>query len=289
MTKIKRIHYRKSIKELENFEIVDLQFFFSTRPRRLLEKDYRLDFWSVLYISEGSGKHYIDFRPYEYKSGSVIFIRKNQVHRFEINPNVKGYIIHINEPMMLSLNYFNDFKWDIIDSSYGSPVVNTVDGNNTTTRQLLELVYNEYKHFQEKDSSDFIKSLFESFILSVERDLTMSKNKVNIGDYSIFRQFRELVEDHYTERKSLAFYEKEIGVTKKTINLATRHMVDMSAKAFINERLYLEIKRYLSQGELMIYEIAEILGFDEPANMTKFFKRFENLSPKDFRANCIKS
>ena len=289
MTKIKRIHYRKSIKELENFEIVDLQFFFSTRPRRLLEKDYRLDFWSVLYISEGSGKHYIDFRPYEYKSGSVIFIRKNQVHRFEINSNVKGYIIHINEPMMLSLNYFNDFKWDIIDSSYGSPVVNTVDGNNTTTRQLLELVYNEYKHFQEKDSSDFIKSLFESFILSVERDLTMSKSKVNIGDYSIFRQFRELVEDHYTERKSLAFYEKEIGVTKKTINLATRHMVDMSAKAFINERLYLEIKRYLSQGELMIYEIAEILGFDEPANMTKFFKRFENLSPKDFRANCIKS
>ncbi len=75
-----------------------------------------------------------------------------------------------------------------------------------------------------------------------------------------------------------------MGISKKTINLATRAIVDMSAKEFVNSRLFLEIKRYLSQGELLNYEIAEILGFDEPANMTKFFKKYEGISPKEFRA-----
>lgn len=289
MDKIERIHYKKTNREIENFEIVDLQLFFSTRPKRLLEKDYRLDFWAVIYIIEGHGMHYIDFRPYQYEPNSVLFIRKNQVQHFEINTDVRGYIIHINEPMMVMLNYFNtDFIWEVVDSSYGSPVVNLPSDKGNITRVLIDMIYNEYVKFNDKGSDNFIKSLFESFILSIEKELGTQKNITNSADYTIFKEFRALVEENYKERKPLGFYAKSLGVSKKTINLATRNMVDMSAKEFINERLYLEIKRYLSQGELMIYEIAEMLGFDEPANMTKFFKRFENNSPKDFRAACLK-
>ncbi|WKY42931.1 AraC family transcriptional regulator [Eubacteriaceae bacterium ES2] len=289
MKQIERIQYQKSIKEMQNFEIVDLQLFFSTRPRRMLEKDYRLDFWSILYIIDGNGVHFIDFRPFKYQAGSVIFIRRNQVQHFEINSRVKGYIIHINEAMMLQLNDLNtDFLWDVVDTSYGSPVVQMESGKASTTRLLVDLIYNEYNQFSERDKSAFIKSLFESFILSIERELDSNKGQSNTTDYIVFKKFRKLVENHYTERMPLEFYEKKIGLSKKTINLATRRMVDMSAKEYINQRLHLEIKRYLSQGELMIYEIAELLGFDEPANMTKFFKRYEKITPKDFRKVCIK-
>jgi len=59
--------------------------------------------------------------------------------------------------------------------------------------------------------------------------------------------------------------------------------VDLSAKQFIIDRILLEIKRYLAQGELTINEISDLMGFDEPSNLTKFFKRYEGLSPKEFR------
>lgn len=281
---IERIDYNKKISEMSNFEIVDLQLFFSTRSHKMLKKDYRLNFWVIMYVIEGRGKHYIDFKPYEYESGSIIFIRKNQVHHFEVNHDVKGFMIHINEPFMLKLDYFNsDFLWDVINSGMGSPVISTDINESSNSRKLIEMLYGEYCRFVEKKDEDLIKCLFESFILTVRSGMQKPRKKLSSTEYSTFKKFSELVEEHYLEHLTLDHYERMMGVSKKTINLATRKTVDMSAKQFISERLCLEIKRYLSQGDLMIYEIADILGFDEPANMTKFFKRFENQSPKEFR------
>lgn len=283
---IERVDYDEKLSEISNFEIVDLSLFFSTRSHKMLMKDFRLNFWVIMYIIEGTGKHYIDFKPYEYGPGSVIFVRKNQVHHFDLPARVKGFVIHINEPLMLKMNYFNnDFLWEIIDRGAGSPVITTDVSEGSQSRKLIELLYSEYYRVTKNKNEDLIKSLFETLILSLRESEANPVSSVSSSDFNTFKRFRNLVEEHFSEHLTLEHYERMMGVSKKTINLATRRSVDMSAKQFISERICLEIKRYLSQGELMIYEIADILGFDEPANMTKFFKRFENISPKEFRDN----
>ena len=95
-----------------------------------------------------------------------------------------------------------------------------------------------------------------------------------------------MVEEHYAEHLVLDDYSDMMGVSKKTINKATRAIVDLSAKEFVNHRLFLEIKRHLSQGDLLIYEVSDLMGFDEPSNMTKFFKKYEGISPKQFQQNA---
>jgi hypothetical protein len=57
---VNRVEYINREKSLD-IEIVDIQLFFATRPLKTLNKDVRLDFWSVIYVIEGSGYHYIDF------------------------------------------------------------------------------------------------------------------------------------------------------------------------------------------------------------------------------------
>ena len=98
---IKRIEYKNTHKN-SDFEIIDLQLFYASRPHKMLQKDSRLNFYVLLYITEGSGIHTVDFIRYPYKKGDIIFIQKNQVHSYEINDEVKGYCIHINEPFFLS-------------------------------------------------------------------------------------------------------------------------------------------------------------------------------------------
>ncbi len=71
------------------------------------------------------------------------------------------------------------------------------------------------------------------------------------------------------------------------LNYATRSIVDLSAKQFIIDRIMLEIKRYLSQGELMNYEISDMLGFDEPANMTKFLKGMKGYRQRRLENNML--
>ncbi|MCT4584638.1 MAG: AraC family transcriptional regulator [Peptostreptococcaceae bacterium] len=286
MNNIKRINYKENKKnEMADFEIVDLKRFFQTRSKKLLERDHRLNFWVIIYIINGEGKHYIDFKSFEYKSGNIIFVRKNQIHHFLVNENVNGYVIHINEPFMLKLSdYNNDVFWEFIDRSYGYQIIKIDMNEESNNRKLIDMIYKEYLNFSESTDENFIRSLFESFILSIRQQLDRSKLFIKTSEYEIFAKYRFFVEKHFRQQLNLDSYSKMLGVSKKTINLASRSNADLSAKEFINQRLLLEIKRYLSQGELMIYEISDILGFSEPANMTKFFKRYEKISPKKFKA-----
>jgi len=128
-------------------------------------------------------------------------------------------------------------------------------------------------------------SLFQSFILSIEDEMIKVNSHVQTKDYDHFKHYRKLVEKHYTETRSVEDYAQMMHLSKKTINQATRNVVGLSAKQYIIDRVILEIKRYLSQGELMNYEIADLLGFDEAANMTKFFKHYVKMSPKEFKAS----
>ena len=54
---------------------------------------HRLRFYGLLFILEGTGCHHIDFKSYAYKRGSVIFLSKEQVHRFEYNDNREAYFL----------------------------------------------------------------------------------------------------------------------------------------------------------------------------------------------------
>lgn len=282
-TTINRIDYKNLAKKTD-FEIVDVQLFFATRSHKKLESDYRLNFWSIIYITEGSGVHYVDFEQYDYKKGSVIFIQMNQVQRFQVNPTVKGYILNIDEPFFYSVEGFGrDVFLEFVDRSFGSPLSFFDVSKNRTNRILIELIYQKYSKSAYDLNEKLIATLFQGLLLDL-RDQSPSENvALKSKDYENFKTYRRLVESHYAETRNVEDYANMMMVSSKTINQATRKVAALSAKQYIVNRIILEIKRYLSQGELMNYEISDMLGFGEPANMTKFFKRYEGVSPKDFK------
>ncbi|WP_240840434.1 AraC family transcriptional regulator [Acidaminobacter sp. JC074] len=286
MNTIDRVDYKT--KKTLDFEIVDLNLFFSTRPKRMLEKDFRLNFWAILYIAEGSGYHHVDFNSYAYKKGDLIFVQKNQVHRFQVNKDVKGYILHINEPFFYKVEGLSeDLFLEFVDSALGSPVICLETSSSQTHRILLDLLYKEYSKRIERMNVELIASLFQSFIVSIKGDIQVKEKVYSSKEYEHFKVFRDFVEKHYFETRNVEDYAHMMHLSKKNINQVTRKVVGMSAKEFIIKRVILEIKRYLSQGDLMNYEISEILGFYEAANMTKFFKHYEGMSPKAFKETLI--
>jgi len=284
MRKINRIDYKKSTQQSEHFEIVSLSNFFETRPKKLIESPYRLNFYTMMYILEGKGSHFIDFKEYHYKAGDVIILRKNQVHSYKVNKNVKGLVIHINEPFLYDLGPIDQETFTrVFDQASLSPIIKMDTSLTAPNRQLLEMIYQESNQ-TEVDSPNLLRSLFISFIHTLVREMDIKEHTYSKREFSLFNEYQHLVEKHYLNQYKLEFYEQQLGVSKKTINQVTRHVVDMSAKEFINQRVVLEIKRLLVSSELLIYEISDQLGFDEPANMTNFFKKYTDLSPREFRS-----
>lgn len=284
MDTIKRINFRKPKNQSFDFEIVDLQEFFKTRPTKNLSKPFRLNFYMILYITSGKGKHEIDFKVYDYKAGDVIFVAQNQVHRYFPDNQPKGYIILFTEDYLYTNSEMNihDFLDHFNMPSY-NPITEIDVSEEASNRILVDLLHKEYKSVDSTVKIQLLKSLFRSFMLTLRRFKKSNEQREKSGYHKRFMEFKNLVEIHYKEKKTVGEYANMMLVSQKTINQATRLAVDLSAKQFIINRILLEIKRYVGQGELTINEISDLMGFDEPSNLTKFFKRYEGVSPKEFK------
>lgn len=267
-------------------QFIDIELFFATRSHFALQKDYRLNFWCIIYVTEGCGVHFVDFKPYKYSKGDCLFVHKNQVHHFETNDQVKGYIFHINEPFFYRVQGFNgDIFLEFVDKALGSPLLTYDTSPHMTNRILVDLIYQEYNKINEHINVELIATLFQAFIMTLKEISLPNEALLLSRDYETFKNYRQLVEANYKKIKHVEAYAEMMHLSKKTVNQATRKVTGLTAKQFIINRIILEIKRLLSQGELMNYQIADELGFDEAANMTKFFKHYEGISPKEFKNN----
>lgn len=283
MDTIKRISFEKSNNDLIDFEIVDLREFLETRSWKHLSRAFRLNFYIMMYITSGQGKHEIDFKIYDFKEGNLIFIAKDQVHRFLSISEATGYIILFAEEFLCSHSEINiiDFLGHFTLPTY-NPVIGIDVSESETNRILIDILYKEYV----KDTTvktQLLKSLVRSFMLSLQKISKADQKKEFSALFKRFLEFKNLVEKFYKEKKTVLEYANIMLVSQKTINQTTRMVADLSAKQFIVDRIVLEIKRYLSQGELTINEISDLMGFDEPSNFTKFFKRYEGVAPNEFK------
>lgn len=284
MDSINRIDFYKIRYTDLEFEILELDVFFQTREKYNISRVFRLNFYIMIYITEGSGKHEIDFVTYDYKAGDVIFIAQNQVQSFLEYNGAKGYIIFFTDDFLYNQSELNIKEFlDYFNLPLYKPIINLNVDESNTNRVLIELIYTEYIKEETTSRVTLLKSLFRSFMVSFRGIILYEVGNDPTTVYKRFIEFKNLVEENYKEKKTVADYAKLLLVSQKTINQTTRKIADLSAKQFIIDRILLEIKRYLSQGELTINEISYMMGFDEPSNFTKFFKRYTGIAPGEFR------
>lgn len=98
-----------------------------------------------------------------------------------------------------------------------------------------------------------------------------------------FKRFRATVEGEYRRWHSVARYARQMSCSQKSLQRATLAVTDMSAKAFLTQRIVLEARRLLVHSTAAIASISDALGFDEPTNFVKFFRRQTGVTPGAFR------
>ncbi|WP_339820639.1 helix-turn-helix domain-containing protein [Sulfitobacter dubius] len=100
---------------------------------------------------------------------------------------------------------------------------------------------------------------------------------------TIAQYFFQSVELHLRDHWSVAQYAAEIGVTPERLNATMRRTTGRPLMAIIHARIILEAEALLDASTLQIFEIAEELGFTDPAYFSRFFKRITGQSPNHNR------
>ena len=94
-----KTHYAQNFQK-SNFNILRIEDLFRQENITNIINNHKVDFYTLLFFSDGKGKHSIDFTDYTYSKGTILSIRKDQIHKFYLNDKTKGYLLCFKEEFL---------------------------------------------------------------------------------------------------------------------------------------------------------------------------------------------
>lgn len=149
----------------------------------------------------------------------------------------------------------------------------------------FQKIEHELGNAEDEYSYHIIRNLLHTFLLYCERERRKAGySEIKKGadlDYTLL--FKDLLNGNYKTLKSVNGYASQINVSEKRLTRATTKSVGKTPKELIDERVMLEAKRLLVHTNQPIKQIGFELGFEEPTNFIKYFKKHANQTPVEFR------
>ncbi len=263
-------------------EVKDLRF--AKELPKLLGQPHKATFYQIIWVTEGKATFRIDFREITIHSNEILIISAGQVCEFDIKSDYSGKII------LFTSSFFTVTE---LDSNFlhTSEILNPVSLNKTVSicpqvvGNLTSLLDEELKHPVDKFQTGIAQSYLRVILLETERQLATSSASVtnNIG-----RKFYNAVELHFKENRNTEFYVNLLGINEKILSKEVKALTGNTPKIYIDSRTILEAKRLLSYSSPSIKEVGYELGFDEPTNFNKYFRKHTGVTPAQFRDSTKK-
>lgn len=292
MTKeIPNIQFESKNPKIKGIEIITIESLIQRKDNldHFPQKAHQLDFYMLVFYSEGETEHLVDFVWHQVKKHTLFYLTKGQINAFKFNKNLKGYLIIFTEDYFKSqLNKLpKNAVIRLFTSHLFSPKIQIPESSNVP--EYINLINDEfYKEKNEFNKSNIISSLYTVIFSKLEQ---LKKHQTfylkESQKLEAFLNFKSLIEQHFTESRNADFYAQKMNITYKHLNTICKEIVDITAKQFIDEFIILEAKRKLINSEIKSTELAYSLGFEEPTNFVKYFKKHTRLTPNSFKKQYI--
>ncbi len=286
MTKnIPHIHFKPSTNVNYGFEIVPIERISLKRNNTLhnSEQPNQLKFFNLIYFTEGTGRHFIDFNWYPIQQNTLVYLAKEQINAFDFSTDLKGYCLVFTEEFLVECfsNLSKDFVFRLFNPQLFSPIL--LIPNDSDFKTYFELLKKEYSESTLLTQKTIVESLF-IILVSTAENLKQNQT-LYIKDSSrikIFQKFSSLIEKQLIQSRSAVFYAKELAITYKHLNSICKELVNKTAKNVIDDFVILQAKRNLINSNMKSNELAYKLGFEDPTNFTKYFKKHTGLTPNAY-------
>lgn len=245
-------------------------------------------FYEILWFKKGTGRHFVDFREYPVKPGTIFFLAPGQVHHFDGSSEYEGLAIKLCTDFMQSRGDESDLfvKYDIFHTFDTAPYYIIDDATSAQLEALVQQLEAEKSERNTFGHIDVLRSLLKLFLIKVHR-YGHQETGLHLDElrpsHRLFVMFRRLLEKEFAQKHTVQEYADELNVAVRTLNKCVNECSGRSPLSMINDRIMLEAKRQVRYTNLLIKEIAFNLGYEDPSYFVKFFKRQTGLLPSEFR------
>lgn len=252
------------------------------------DEPHRHDFYTIIFIQQAKGVHNIDFNAYELAANQIYFITPGQVHQMVENEPSKGYTMVFSSQFLVENAISTSFMEELrIFSGCGeTPPLILAEERLQKVTFFCDEIFNLSKSdtpMKEQSIAAFLKLLLIE-CNNIYPPLEINKN---VSRVHTIRDFKKLVNIHYTTIHSPSEYAEMLSITPDHLNRMIKIGIGKTTKEYIQAKITTEAKRLLYFSSLSNKEIGYQLGFNEPANFSAFFKKCTGLSPNHFKKQHI--
>ncbi|MEP6748149.1 MAG: helix-turn-helix transcriptional regulator [Bacteroidota bacterium] len=254
-----------------------------------LHNAHRHSFYHLVLFTKGSGAHTIDFTRFAVKPFDIYFMIPGQVHSWHFEGGTDGYIINFSEnffrSFLLNPNYLDRFSF--FSGINEESVCRLPTGAHSKIINLFEEILTQ-KNNEKESWLDMTRLLLLDLFIRVD-DVCKSNYKKIIPQQKqlLFKNFRRLIDQHYRSIKLPKDYADLLYVTANHLNALCQDLLGKTAGELIRDRVLLEAKRLLTSADMTVTEIAFNLNFQDNSYFNRFFKKYEKVTPDEFRKKLI--
>ena len=241
--------------------------------------------------TEGETSLTSNLQEFRLKKDSLFIFSPKHILQVQSNNRFKAHLIVIAPDFLKRINIDTKRMMPLFLQFGSLPCMELTHAESQSLRSFISMVEQELKGSETDFSSEIIGGLIAATIYKVGDILTHYLTEHLEVDSPIhnraeeyFRQFTELLGEHYKHERSVRFYARQLCITPKYLTTLIKRISGKSVSEWIDNYVILEAKTLLKYSNMSVQEIAYYLNFPNQSFFGSYFKRNAGMSPSQYKA-----
>ena len=241
--------------------------------------------------TEGETSLTSNLQEFRLKKDSLFIFSPKHILQVQSNNRFKAHLIVIAPDFLKRINIDTKRMMPLFLQFGSLPCMEFTHAESQSLRSFISMVEQELKGSETDFSSEIIGGLIAATIYKVGDILTHYLTEHPEVDSPIhnraeeyFRQFTELLGEHYKHERSVGFYARQLCITPKYLTTLIKRISGKSVSEWIDNYVILEAKTLLKYSNMSVQEIAYYLNFPNQSFFGSYFKRNAGMSPSQYKA-----
>lgn len=234
----------------------------------------------IFAIDQGGGRMHVDGRQVSFDAPCLLLLPAMAVHGFEWLAESSGTVI------TMSLHYARDLLRPDADLAalFDQPRAIQIRGEQSRDIERLVAELRRELGWSAPGHRAAVDAAMLSLMVIALRNDTIESLGASPGHRStIVARFRQRVEERFRLREPIADHARALALSETALRMACTQVAGCSPSQILDQRALLEARRALLYTNLSIAEVGFSIGFADPAYFSRFFRRLDGISPRDYR------
>ena len=251
-------------------------------PRAEFLTPHRKDFYFLVLVRQGGGRHWVDMHPYTHQANTIYLTAPHQVRLVEQAPAAGSLALGFTADFLGLNQLAGGAALPVLAATVPSPVFSLQAADLAFLEPVLAHMQAEYAH-PRPWQLEMLRADLQVLLLHLSRLYPQQHFAPAPVEPTLLTAFAALVEAHHATRHQVAEYAALLHLSPGYLNERVRQLSGQPALAHIRARLVLEAKRQLFHTSRRVAEISFALGFEDPSYFGRFFRRATGQSPARYR------